>query len=773
MKQKYFLKIAMLFVIGLISNYSFGQTTVSYDFSSGGAASGLNEASPGISLDSNIGFGSFKNSGSSNPGIFSSQLRLYQNATKGGSIIIYALNGVTITDVTVTASSRTGPAGYSVDGGATTNLSGSSPYTISGISATSQVEFFQRDTSSSNRIYVDSFQVTYTSGGPAAPGITLGTVSGNTNEDTTTATFTAVLDAQPATNVVLNVSSGDTGEVTISPTTLTFTNGNWDQTQTITATGVDDALIDGNIDVTITLSVDDASSDDDYDAVADVTTTITNDDDEVAPVPTAGTIFITEVSNDKGGDFNSEFIELFNNSNQSVSLSTSKLIRASAANTSEYVYDFGTDESTANVDATIPAYGFIIITRGATLAEFNADQGSTLAASVKYNGGNSQLYFGSTSRRWRLMTGGTSNTDDGTLIDDTGATTGVTRIYRNIFTSTNVNDNDDNGTPGELEYLVYSGGSWVNSVAMDGTTGAKDAYFYDDFTVSTNAAANNIGIKDNKGIAIDSGKNLTINGDLSLDGSSSYLEVSSTVPSAGTVNSGTVILKGTYTSGGTNQFTYFTETYHNNDSGWTLISSPTVGEKVDGNTGNGNFAVFNALQQNVSDYGIAVYDNSQAVSTNRWNYFSKAQIDVGAAVIDMESGKGYSIFPNSTASADQNKGNIGFKGAISTIDVDITLTDGTGSSGNLFNFIGNPYPSFLPFNTNADATNLLTSNTGVLDEETIWLWDKATTSYITVNQTTTLGSGANQRASLYISPAQGFFVKTKTGGGTFTFAEAI
>ena len=167
MKQKNLLKIAMLFVFTVISNFSFGQTTVSYNFSDGGAVSGLNEVAPGITLDTNIGFGSFKNSGTANPGVYSSQLRLYQNATKGGSIIIYASNGVTITDVVINASSRTGPAGYIVDGGAQTNLSAASgTYTISSINSTSEVEFFQRDASSGNRIYVDNFSVTYTSSDP-------------------------------------------------------------------------------------------------------------------------------------------------------------------------------------------------------------------------------------------------------------------------------------------------------------------------------------------------------------------------------------------------------------------------------------------------------------------------------------------------------------------------------------------------------------------------------------------------------------------------------
>ena len=33
-------------------------------------------------------------------------------------------------------------------------------------------------------------------------------------------TFTVVLDVQPASDVVISVSSGDTGEVTVSPVTL-------------------------------------------------------------------------------------------------------------------------------------------------------------------------------------------------------------------------------------------------------------------------------------------------------------------------------------------------------------------------------------------------------------------------------------------------------------------------------------------------------------------------------------------------------------------------
>ncbi len=123
------------------------------------------------------------------------------------------------------------------------------------------------------------------SSGPASPGITLGTVSGNSTEAGGTATFTVVLDAQPTTDVVLNVTSDDIGEVTVAPATLTFTNVNWDTSQTVTATGQDDMVNDGDINVNITVSVDDALSDNSYDPIADVATIVTNlDNDLAAPI---------------------------------------------------------------------------------------------------------------------------------------------------------------------------------------------------------------------------------------------------------------------------------------------------------------------------------------------------------------------------------------------------------------------------------------------------------------------------------------------------------
>jgi hypothetical protein len=75
----------------------------------------------------------------------------------------------------------------------------------------------------------------------------------------------------------------------LSPSSLTFTSGNWNLGQHVTITGVDDADLDGDQSVTITLSGDPAQSDDAFDSLGDITVGATNEDDEVADT-TAPTI---------------------------------------------------------------------------------------------------------------------------------------------------------------------------------------------------------------------------------------------------------------------------------------------------------------------------------------------------------------------------------------------------------------------------------------------------------------------------------------------------
>ncbi|WP_396590626.1 gliding motility-associated C-terminal domain-containing protein [Allomuricauda sp. R78024] len=123
----------------------------------------------------------------------------------------------------------------------------------------------------------------------AVPGFTIVESGGatGTSETGTTDTFTVVLDNAPATNVVLTVTSGDIGEGTVDLGTLTFTPGNFGDVQTVTVTGIDDALVDGTQTYDITVSVDDANSDDAFDPLADQTVSVDNADDDVAAVTIA------------------------------------------------------------------------------------------------------------------------------------------------------------------------------------------------------------------------------------------------------------------------------------------------------------------------------------------------------------------------------------------------------------------------------------------------------------------------------------------------------
>jgi len=116
------------------------------------------------------------------------------------------------------------------------------------------------------------------------PGFTVTETSGNTAvcESGTTDTFTVVLDSEPASNVILNIASSDISEATIPPASLTFTPTNWNTSQTVTVTGVDDSVDDGDQTSTITLSVDPATTDTDYAGLADQTLSVTTSDDDTA-----------------------------------------------------------------------------------------------------------------------------------------------------------------------------------------------------------------------------------------------------------------------------------------------------------------------------------------------------------------------------------------------------------------------------------------------------------------------------------------------------------
>ena len=86
------------------------------------------------------------------------------------------------------------------------------------------------------------------------------------------------------------LSSSDTTEGTVSPASLTFTTANWNVPQTVTVTGVNDRLDDGNVAYTI-VTAPATSTDATYNGVDASDVAVTNTDDDAVGItvtPTTG-----------------------------------------------------------------------------------------------------------------------------------------------------------------------------------------------------------------------------------------------------------------------------------------------------------------------------------------------------------------------------------------------------------------------------------------------------------------------------------------------------
>ena len=472
---------------------------------------------------------------------------------------------------------------------------------------------------------------------PPSIGFDTATSSETETDATFNVTIPITVSSYSGTQIDISVVASGTaegGDFTLNTASLSFTA---DGSQNISLDINDDADTD---EETVILTITETSAVTGL-VISQNTHTVTITDDEIPPVPAAGVVFITEVLDSEEG-FKNDYLELFNNSNESVSLGTTKLIRyTSGGSFDNYVYDFGTDETNASADITIPAYGFLIVARGNSRSDFNTANSITLPVSVNFNSGNQNLFFG-TGRRWLLKVGGTADSDDGTLVDDTAVGVGSTKDYRNIFTNTFITGSASEGTPGELEYLLYNGGSWVNSEAMDGTTSASDAYIYGDLTLSSNSTINDIGVDSGGSLNINSGTSLIVNG-----------------TSSGNVS------------------------YNRNlaTTNWYLMSSPVVGETYDD-----AYVTANNIASGTGDNrGIALFTSSD----DSWDYMESGE------TAPFAEGNGYSVKRSAT-------GDISFTGTLNVADVGVTLS----SAGNRFNLLGNPYTSHIAsaiFLTGEDA----------------------------------------------------------------------
>src|SRR5205823_10320235 len=128
----------------------------------------------------------------------------------------------------------------------------------------------------------DANDVSLTNSDDDVTGIQVAPLTGLvTTEAGGTATFTVKLASQPTADVTIPISSSNLAEGTVGPASVTFTTANWSVAQTVTVTGVDDAVDDG--DVAYTLATGAATSTDpNYSGVDAADVSATNRDDDTA-----------------------------------------------------------------------------------------------------------------------------------------------------------------------------------------------------------------------------------------------------------------------------------------------------------------------------------------------------------------------------------------------------------------------------------------------------------------------------------------------------------
>ena len=139
--------------------------------------------------------------------------------------------------------------------------------------------------------------VTVTNSDNETPGITVNPTAGlTTGEDGSKVSFAVILNTQPTAIVTIGLNSSNVAEGTVSTNSLTFTPANWNAPQSVIVTGVDDSIVDGDIDYKVitaaTVSTDPNYSNKD---VADVS--LTNKDNDTAGV----SITPTETTATEGG----------------------------------------------------------------------------------------------------------------------------------------------------------------------------------------------------------------------------------------------------------------------------------------------------------------------------------------------------------------------------------------------------------------------------------------------------------------------------------------
>jgi len=241
---------------------------------------------------------------------------------------------------------------------------------------------------------------------------------------------------------------------------------------------------------------------------------------------------------------------------------------------------------------------------------------------------------------------------------------------------------------------------------------------------------------------IEGALNLFPLGHVTVSGSTTINSAGGIVVQATSAGVGSFIDNGTITYGGSGTATV--QIYLSNSAGVGSFDIHLIGPTVDEEnyTGTGTGAY---LEEFILD-GVSTYAyewDESVVSTSAW-------VNLTSLTDEIYSGKGIGL-----SATDNDNHTLSMTGALMTGSVS---SPALTYSSNHIELISNPYPSAIDFDGLAG-----TDNTSVVENK-YWIWNPVTNAYVA----RAAGSGGTQ----YVQVGQGFFVETKTGGGTFAFTNA-
>ena len=442
---------------------------------------------------------------------------------------------------------------------------------------------------------------------------------------------------------------------------------------------------DGDIVSTITISVDDANSDDNYDSVSDQTFSVTNADNDVVQ------LIISEIMYNSIDDFGSddEWIEIYNNNGSTVDLSD--LTLSNSSNHINFTFPSGSELSDGEyITVALGSNGDGIFN---LFNPFTPDYN----AGVKLSGSLVQVNEIAATND----TNHTYNSSSTITLSNSLGTTVDTVYY---------DDDDDTSTDGEgYSYEIVDMSSdnsdtesnWQASANTGGSPGVVNSQSGDANSTGNTldiSASGNISLSSYNGIDISltdlsvaTGGSLTIGRNTSINVSNNFTNNGSVILESDNNQFASLIVSGTATG----EITYNRYVNSVGTAEWDLIGSPVDGLAVSTfvSDNDGVIATNNSLS------AVGIYDNSN----NSW-----ANYGLGSAweSNNFEIGRGYQM-------ATISGGTMAFTGSVVNSNQAFSVINLHDSGGRRWNLVSNPYPSYLDL---ASFLNENVTNNTIMDQ---------------------------------------------------------